>query len=255
MAFSRHFGFLTSGKDVEGQIKAIDDVQWYDGIIGQIPWTDMWLRQNPLKKYIPLFDSKPTPMTLIALDELSNRKVGDNLEAGPEDLLGQLLRAHMKNKEKFSEGDVFAIAHGAIFAGSDSTASTMQSFFYHLLNDKRVYDKLMSEITSADLSEMVSWNEAQNLPYFQACLKEAMRIRPAVGLNITRHVPPGGTEIDGTFYPGGTRVALNGWVLHRDKQTFGQDTEVYRPERWIEGNAKEMERNMCQVGALLARNR
>ena len=97
---------------------------------------------------------------------------------------------------------------------------------------------------------MVSYQEAQNMPYFQACLKEAMRVRPAVGLNITRHVPKDGAEIDGTFFPGGTRVALNGWVLHLDKGTFGDDPEVYRPERWLdvgETKAREMERGMYQV--------
>jgi len=145
---------------------------------------------------------------------------------------------------------VFAITHGAIFAGSDSTASTMQSFFWHVLSNKRVYDRLVKEITSADLSEMVSYSEAQNLQYFQACLKEAMRISPAVGLNITRKVPPGGAEIDGVKLPAGTAVAVNGWVLHRDKGVFGEDAEIYRPERWLAGDKekiKMMDRCMFQV--------
>jgi cytochrome P450 len=258
VAFSRRFGFLAEGKDVGGQIKAIDDVQWYDGIVGQLPWVDMWLRQNPLKKYLapvlPFLDLKPTPMKVIALDEMGRRERGDKGVTTNEDLLDQLLKAHRGKPDKFSKEDVFAIAHGAIFAGSDSTASTMQSFFYRVLNDERVYEKLTSEIREAELSPMVSYQEAQNLPFFQACLKEAMRVRPAVGLNITRHVPKGGAEIDGTFFPGGTRVALNGWVLHLDKGTFGEDSDVYRPERWVEageGKAREMERGMYQVSDMI----
>jgi cytochrome P450 len=136
------------------------------------------------------------------------------------------------------------------FAGSDSTASTMQSFFYHVLKEPEIYSKLVSEILSAPLSQQVQWTEAQQLPYFQACLKEAMRVRPAVGLNITRLIPPGGADVDGTFFPGGTRVAVNGWVLHRDKGIFGEDVEVFRPERWLgdEENAKRMDRYMFQFG-------
>ena len=79
-----------------------------------------------------------------------------------------------------------------------------------------------------------------------------MRIRPGVGLNITRHVPPAGAEIDGVKYPGGTRVALNGWVLHRDRGVFGEDAEQFRPERWTEADekaAKAMERSMYQVNS------
>jgi len=130
----------------------------------------------------------------------------------------------------------------------------MQSFFWHVLNDARVHSTLVSEILSASksgtLSERVTWAEAQQLPYFQACLKEAMRVRPAVGVNITRLVPPGGAEIDGTWLPGGTSVAVNGWVLHKDKKIFGEDAEVYRPERWLkdEESARKMERYMFQFG-------
>jgi len=86
------------------------------------------------------------------------------------------------------------------------------------------------------------------LPYFQACLKEAMRIRPAVGLNITRLVPPEGAEIGGKKFPGGTRVAVNGWVLHRSEEIFGANPKVFRPERWLKGDAKNMERYMFQFG-------
>jgi cytochrome P450 len=130
----------------------------------------------------------------------------------------------------------------------------MQSFCHHVLREPAIYAKLKQEIdeatASGKLSEMPQWNEVQALPYFQACLKEAMRIRPAVGLNITRLIPPEGAEIDGTWYPGGTRVALNGWVLHRNEAIFGRDVKVYRPERWLEGDVKNMERFMFQVRIL-----
>jgi cytochrome P450 len=130
----------------------------------------------------------------------------------------------------------------------------MQSFCYHVLRDARINANLKRELDEATaagrLSEMPQWNEVQALVYFQACLKEAMRLRPAVGLNITRLVPPEGAEIEGTRYPGGTRVAINAWVLHRDKATFGEDCKEFRPERWIEGDAKTMERYMFQVRTL-----
>lgn len=85
----------------------------------------------------------------------------------------------------------------------------MQSFCWNVLNDRRVYERLVEEIQQAELSEMVSFDEAQkNLPYFQACLKEAMRLQPAVGLNIYRKVPVGGAEIDGVRIPGVLRLRL-----------------------------------------------
>lgn len=131
----------------------------------------------------------------------------------------------------------------------------MQSFFWHVLSDPRVYAQLQEEMKQAIAdgtipdSGNISWNQAQSLPYFQACLKEAMRVRPAVGLNIVRYSPPEGAELDGHFFPGGVTLAVNGWVLHRDKATFGEDADVYRPERWLGDpeEAKRMERYMFQV--------
>lgn len=131
----------------------------------------------------------------------------------------------------------------------------MQSFFWHILADQRVYTRICEEINIAvdngtiPPSGNISWAEAQKLHYFQACLKEAMRVRPAVGLNMVRKVPPEGAELDGEFFLGGVTVGVNGWVLHRDKATFGDDADTYRPERWLEDieKAKVMERYMFQV--------
>ncbi|KPI39733.1 Pisatin demethylase [Cyphellophora attinorum] len=253
VAFSRRFGFLEQEVDVEGSIKNIDDVQWYDGIVGQIPEFDILFRNNPIRPYLPFWKPEPTTMTRIAVEELEKRKQADGTyDSTGIDLLAELLRNHEGNKDKFSINDVFSIAHGAIFAGSDSTASTMQSFFYCVLNNPAVYKKLQKEIDDAqaagELSEIIQYPEAMKLEWFQACLKEAMRIRPAVGLGIYRVIPPEGAKIDGQFYPGGTEVAVNGWVLHRAKDVFGEDVETYRPERWFEGDAKLMNSHMYQFG-------
>ena len=250
IAFSKSFGFMEAGYDIDNAIRTIDDSQWYNGIIGQIPFMDHFLRRNPLWNYVPFLATKNALITRMAVAEMENRKQNPKT-TDRNDLLGQLLKGHAQYPDKFGEGDVFAVAHGAIFAGSDSTASTMQSFFHHVLKDRNVYKKVVAEIDSASLSPMVTWSEAQALPYFQACLKEAMRVRPAVGLNITRLVPQGGATIDGTWFPGGTRVAVNAWVLHRDNEVFGQDAELYRPERWLESEEKTrvLERYTFQVGA------
>jgi hypothetical protein len=251
VAFSKKFGFLEAGVDVDNNIKTIDNSQWYNGIIGQVPWLDHIFRRNPLWHLIPFLSTKNALVTRTALGQLEKRQNPPNGEKVEyRDLLNSLIIAQQEHPEALGHGDVFAIAHGAIFAGSDSTASTMQSFFWYVLANKKVYEKLVDEIMSANLSEMVQYNEAQNLPYFQACLKEAMRIAPAVGLNITRKVPAGGAEIDGVKLPAGTAVAVNGWVLHRHRGIFGEDADVFRPERWLDSDkekVKLMERCMFQV--------
>ncbi|KAL2165002.1 hypothetical protein VTH06DRAFT_298 [Thermothelomyces fergusii] len=263
VAFSRSFGFLAQGRDVDRAIETIDSSQRYNGVVGQVPELDLLLRRNPLWQLVPWLSTKNARITRMALEEMAKRKpfdkaTGGRLRTGDgrQDLMASLIQAHLKDPQKFSEGDVFAVAHGAIFAGSDSTASTMQSFFWHVLDAQPVYQALMREIEEAvregtlPAEGNISWNQAQKLPYLQACLKETMRVRPAVGLNITRLVPPEGAELDGHFIPGGTTVACNSWVLHRDQDVFGADADDFRPERWLENEerARRMDRYMFQFG-------
>ncbi|KAI0201182.1 cytochrome P450 [Astrocystis sublimbata] len=264
VAFGRSFGFLAAGMDKENAIRTIDNSQKYNGIIGQVPELDVFLRRNPICKLIPALDPGNNLITRIAKEEMAKRRPFDVEREGKgagsdgrEDLMASLIKGHLKDPQKFHEGDIFAVAHGAIFAGSDSTASTMQSFFWLTLTAPRVYSTLKAEMDAAVADGTIpptgniEWTQSQNLPYFQACLKEAMRVRPAVGLNITRYAPsPDGVEIDGRHYPAGTRLAVNGWVLHRDRGIFGSDADFFRPERWLEDeeNARVMERYMCQFG-------
>lgn len=93
--------------------------------------------------------------------------------------------------------------------------------------------KLVAEIDGADkegqLSEFVTWQESNKLPYLQACIKEALRkypsvllsfdplnartgMHPPVGLLIERHVPKGGIFLGGNYFPEGTIVGINPWV-------------------------------------------
>ncbi|KAK1952053.1 benzoate 4-monooxygenase cytochrome P450 [Colletotrichum sublineola] len=263
VAFSRSFGFLAEGRDVEDAIATINRDHVYKGIVGQVPWIDHILRRNPLWNLVPTLSLKNALIPRIASGEIDRRRPFTMDSAGKlrtdngrEDLLASLIKGHLQAPGNFTEGDVFAVSHGAIFAGSDSTASTMQSLCWHVLSSTQVHAKLVAEVADAVKSGVlsatgnVSWKEAQQLPYFQACLREAMRLRPAVGLNITRVVPPEGTELIGHFFPGGTQVAVNGWVLHRDKRIFGQDADDYRPERWLVSveKAKQMDRYMFQFG-------
>jgi len=98
-----------------------------------------------------------------------------------------------------------------------------------------VLGKLLAEISDAALSSPISDAEARKLPYLQAVIKEGLRIwPPAVGL-MAKRVPPGGDTINGMYVPGGTRIGYGGFSVLRNKKIWGEDADVFRPERWLEG--------------------
>ena len=130
----------------------------------------------------------------------------------------------------------------------------MLRFIYLVNVSPSVHSRLMDEINAAQaegrLSNVVTFREAQALPYFQAALRESIRYGPASGLSLPRRVPPQGATVDGEYLAPGTEVCLNAWVLHRDQAVFGPDADYFRPERWLECTEeqnKTMERSMFHV--------
>jgi cytochrome P450 len=139
------------------------------------------------------------------------------------------------------------------FAGADTTAIAINSILYYLMKNPKCYEKLQTEIDSAiadgNLSMQVGYAESIKLPYLKGCVNEGMRLHPSVGLTMPRMVPSGGTIISGVNIPAGYRIGMNPAVVQYDKGVFGVDAEVFNPDRWIEGDAAQMEKAMLQFGA------
>lgn len=114
VGFSKKFGFLEAGHDIEGAIRTIDNSQWYNGIVGQVPFLDKLLRRNPLWQWFPFLATKNALITRIAKAEIEKRKALGGKEIDRKDLLSQLMKGHDAAPDKFGEGDVFAVAHGAM---------------------------------------------------------------------------------------------------------------------------------------------
>jgi cytochrome P450 len=79
-------------------------------------------------------------------------------------------------------------------------------------------------------------------------------MHPAPGLPLERIVPAQGAEIAGHFIKGGTIVGCSAWVMHRNKDIFGEDVEDFRPERWLVDESKgreEEEKRVKEMGGVM----
>ena len=98
---------------MEGLINAINDIQWYDGIVGQIPEWHHILRLNPLWK---LWSSRNVLLTVrTGLQQIESRMRYGHQQSDRQDLLSRLLTAREEHPDEFSKGDVFAVTHGAMY--------------------------------------------------------------------------------------------------------------------------------------------
>jgi cytochrome P450 len=158
-------------------------------------------------------------------------------QSQPQDFVDKLMLARQKEPEKVTDYHLFIMGQSNVTAGSDTTAISLSTIMWHLMHYPDVLQKLREELdeftAQGRCSSPITFKESQEMPYFQAVMKEALRMHAATGLPMWRTVPDGGAEINGRFFPGGTVVGVNTWVAHYDETVF-PDAGVFRPERWIE---------------------
>jgi cytochrome P450 len=133
---------------------------------------------------------------------------------------------------------------------------------YNLLQHRDTMNRLRNELLeimsqSGYSQTHLSWEEMRELPYLDACLLEASRLHPPFCLPFERVVPEGGLTISETYLPAGTVVGMSPYVINRDKKTFGEDADQWRPERWLclsHDEKKKLEQNILTVSLDLSRS-
>ncbi len=57
---------------------------------------------------------------------------------------------------------------------------------------------------------------------------------------MTKLVPPEGDWLNEQFVPGGVKIGYNACGTHHRKETFGEDANIYRPERWLQASGDQL---------------
>lgn len=133
-----------------------------------------------------------------------------------------------------------------IQAGADTTGTGLGSTLRFLATHPEKKLKAEQEIQDADakglLSTPIKYEETrQHLPYFVACIKESLRLQPPATNLFARVVGEGGKNILGYHIPPGTEITSNAYIVQRDSEYYAPDPNEFRPERWLEDDAKARE--------------
>ncbi|KAK7711179.1 hypothetical protein SLS63_012720 [Diaporthe eres] len=240
-------GFMKTGSDIKNMIHIGELSMMYLGLIGQVPWVAKLLSMNPYRpKTVDAFDHVIYFSLARLMERISGIKTSPSSSAGvPEkssmtpknDYIASFLEAQKAYPDAVTNDNIVMYILTNISAGADPTATVQKAIIYHLLRNPSVLDRLRAELDAADLSHPPKYEEAHDnnkLPYLDAVIKEGLRMHPTVGLCLERVVPePGLTLPDGRFLPAGVNVGLNPSVMTRDRNVYGPDADVFRPERWL----------------------
>ncbi|KAF2112117.1 cytochrome P450 [Lophiotrema nucula] len=239
LAFGQAFGYLEKDDDVFDYIKITKSYIPIMLVLANVPSLANLLHSRLLRGALPKESDK---LGFGAFIGVAKKVVASRF--GPStkshsDMLGSFIR-HGLNQEEASGEALLQVV-----AGTDTSASTIRAVVLHLLTNPTSYRTLQAEVDTAiaegRISSPINDSEARQLPYLQAVIKEGLRILPPAAGLFFKTVPAGGDVIDGKFVPAGTQIGSSPFGIHHSKKIFGPDSELFRPERWLEAQGERLQ--------------
>lgn len=252
ITYSKRFGFLDRGDDVDGIIKALRGSMVYSTLIGIFPSLHKYVYElmNKLnvggavgRTFLMKFVGERIQQRKNERGQYAEKSVSLDEDA-PQDFLEKLMIQNEDNPQKVTSYHIFMMGLSNIIAGADTTAISLSAVLYYLIQYPNTMQKLRNEVEDCISNgsfdgNHLTFKQSQEMPYLQAVIKEALRLHAATGLPLWRVVTEGGLELDGHFFPPGSVLGLNTWVAHYNEDVFGPDAKQFRPERWLETDNNE----------------
>ena len=142
-------------------------------------------------------------------------------------------------------------------AGRDTTACLLTWTFFLLVRHPRVLEKLREEVNeNRDLASLTR-TALRKMGYLQSVLKETLRLYPSVPVNDrkakrTTFLPTGGgpDRKSPVLIPKDATIAYSVYAMHRRRDYYGMDAELFRPERWDEDMPLHSDKTTAMWGYL-----
>lgn len=153
---------------------------------------------------------------------------------GRNDMLGSFKANGLSLEECKSESLI------QVIAGTDSTSTILRMTMLYIATNSLVYRSLQKEVDDAVAEGKVTKDSvildaaARQLPYLNAVIWEGLRKTPPLFGPQTKVAPPEGETVNGIFFPPGCEVAICSHAVTHRKDIFGEDVNVFRPQRWLE---------------------
>ncbi|KAK4180238.1 putative cytochrome P450 E-class, group I [Triangularia setosa] len=247
--FSKQFGFLREGKDINNTIANTHPQAAYVSIAGFFRWFHVLFLSNRLITWLGV-----TPWGHLidtAMSAIKERQENPNVEKF--DALAHWLHMLEKSKGRMEMHEIHSAAFNAVAAGNETVATGLQAFVYYMIRHPTAWARCRSEVDAAKVEAVggraVSFADAQRLPFLQACIKEALRVFGPASMGLPRVVPKNGSLVLGDrTIPGGTTVSVNAWVIHHSKEIWGEDAREFNPDRWFTPDAARLEKYFVPWG-------
>lgn len=165
----------------------------------------------------------------VIFDEIARRRREDD---PGQDILSLLLAATDEDGSRLSDQELRDQVTTLMFAGHDTTTSTVSFLFYELARNPGAAERLIEEQERVLGGDAPSAKQlASELPELEMAVDETLRLYPPAWVGPRRAVEA--FEFDGHRVPAGAPVNYCSWASHHLPDVF-EDPEAFRPGRFTE---------------------
>ncbi|PKU75263.1 Geraniol 8-hydroxylase [Dendrobium catenatum] len=169
------------------------------------------------------------------LDKMVENRLTTSAEEGRRtnhDILDVLVQLNQEDNSKLSRRMINGLLLDSFIAGSETTSTTLEWAMAELLRRPELMKKAREEIKSViGLEREIEESDISKLPFFQAVLKETLRLHPPAPLLLPHKVDVR-TEINGYLVPKNSQVLVNVWAISRDERVW-ENPNYFVPERFM----------------------
>lgn len=236
--------------NIPADVRARAKYAWAGSLL---PWLRRLTATRPMIYLTrrPTYDSEGNLTSIPALAA----RTRDLVFVHPERALGSPQPSILNNYLQVPEGDtkrmppdeMWRESINLAFAGSGSTAAAFTAILYELGTPR---GREWCERIRADLGlDSEETRRPLSSPVLVAVIKETLRLRTPFPTAFPRSITPGGeSAIPGlpAPLPVGTTVSANTYILGHSKGVWGDDAELWKPERWFtedESEARKLDDN------------
>ncbi|CAM6020150.1 unnamed protein product, partial [Sphagnum balticum] len=134
--------------------------------------------------------------------------------------------------DRIDDSTIRAVVSDILVAGTDTIITTVEWGLVQLLKHPGIIKKAQDELNEVVGHErVVDERDIPQLKYFQAVVKETLRLHPA-GPLLLPHESREACEVGGYHVPTKTRIFVNVWAVHRHPSAYENPLD-FNPERFL----------------------
>ncbi|KAJ2988204.1 hypothetical protein NUW58_g4103 [Xylaria curta] len=166
-----------------------------------------------------------------------------NPQPNAKDLLNTMLDASdPQTGEKLSDENIRFNMVTFLVAGHETTSGTFSFLFYNMLKNPETYHKAQQEVDRVVGDGVLKPEHLPQLKYIEACIRETLRFQGPIGLISVKPIVD--TVIGGKYrITTDNVVTCNIQGLHHDRRVWGNDADLFRPERLMDGRWEKLPPN------------